>query len=145
MLKVRRTCKSCTFGLLRLTIYSLTFSLFALQCYKVFIRKDMTTIAESRDVKKKMKLPAITLCPGLAYKNQSGGGPYLKEAEFQRNAFNLSDLFKETWFFQKKKSKYKIMESRNIYNGRCYTIYFLSKCASSALVRKLSISAQAQH
>ena len=105
----------------------------------------MTTIAESRDVKKKMKLPAITLCPGLAYKNQSGGGPYLKEAEFQRNAFNLSDLFKETWFFQKKKSKYKIMESRNIYNGRCYTIYFLSKCATSALVRKLSISTQAQH
>ena len=57
----------------------------------------MTTIAESRDVHKKMKLPAITLCPGLAYKNQSGG-PYIKEAQFERNAFNMSDLFKETFF-----------------------------------------------
>ena len=66
----------------------------------------MTTIAESRDVHKKMKLPAITLCPGLAYKNQSGG-PYLKEAEFERNAFNMSDLFKETWFFQNVRTRFK--------------------------------------
>ena len=73
----------------------------------------MTTIAESRELKKEMKLPAITLCPGLAYKNQSGG-PYIREEDFDRNAYNLSDLFKETWFFQKKTSKYKILESRNI-------------------------------
>ena len=86
----------------------------------------MTTIAESRELKKEMKLPAITLCPGLAYKNQSGG-PFIREQEFDRNAYNLSDLFKETWFFRKKTSKYKILESRNILNGRCYTIYFRSK------------------
>ena len=132
MLKARRTCKSCAFLILRLTIYSTTFGFFSYQCYNVFARKDMTTIAESRELKKEMKLPAITLCPGLAYKNQSGG-PYIREEDFDRNAYNLSDLFKETWFFRKKTSKYKIVESRNILNGRCYTIYFRSKYCKKLL------------
>ena len=85
----------------------------------------MKSIAESRVTYDELDLPAMTICPGLAYKNGSKG-PFYNNTEFEEYAYNLTDLFKSSWFFQKK-SKYKIMESRNILNGRCYTIYFLSK------------------
>ena len=85
----------------------------------------MKSIAESRVDHETLDLPAMTICPGLAYKNETKG-PFFNNTEFEKNAYNLTDLFETSWFFRKK-SKYKIEESRNILNGRCYTIYFLSK------------------
>ena len=72
-----------------------------------------------------LEMPALTLCPGKAFKSV---GPFFDETSFLDNAFGLEDIFDASTIKNlANETLYEIHEIRNVLHGRCYTIYFKSK------------------
>ena len=113
--------------LAKCSVYLFCFSLFFQQIFKIIKGRinGLTAIGSSTHLHKEIDLPAITICPGIAFKTQ---GPFFDEAAFEKNAYKLQDILSEESVLQlSNETLYKVLEVRNVLHGRCYTIYFLCK------------------
>ena len=119
------TKKKYFFYFLRFVIYLTCFGAFSQQIVNIFEGhfQNLTAIASGLKIVKEINLPALTICPGVAFKSV---GPFFTEKEFISHAFDLNDILSDHTIEKlSNKTLYKINEVRNVLHGRCFTIYFL--------------------
>ena len=117
--------KKYIFIVLRLFIYVACFGAFSQQIVKILegYFQNLTAIASGLKIVPEINLPAVTICPGSAFKST---GPFFTEKDFNSNAYLLQDIFSNKTIARLTNgSLYQIHEIRNVLHGRCFTIYFL--------------------
>jgi hypothetical protein len=119
------TLTKLAFLCLKIAIYLSCFGIFFFQAGVIFDQylKDLTSVAINRQTYKEIELPAVTLCPGVAFKSN---GPFYNENDFQENSFELTDILSNDTIEMLQNDKvYKVIEVRNALHGRCHTIHTL--------------------
>ena len=130
----KKDCNKFCFLLFKGFIYVASFGVFLIQIKRILddYFNGLSTIGSSTHNHDQLHLPAITFCPGVAFKNK---GPFYNENDFVANAYDLSDIFLEKTVKKIKNShQYEVKEVRNVLQGRCYTISILGMYRPSHIV-----------